>query len=53
MFARFKKCDSGATAIEYGLLVALLSLGIVAAVTGVRDNLNGVFETLSRKLTSL
>jgi len=38
---RFLKDDSGATAIEYGLIVALIAVVIIGAVTTLGTNLNG------------
>ena len=38
------KDESGATAIEYGLLAALISVAIILAVTTLGETLNGVFE---------
>ena len=43
----FLEDTNGATAIEYGLLVALLSIGILGALTAVGDSLSGTFNTLS------
>lgn len=43
VFARFVKDESGATAIEYGLLAALIAVGIIVVVGQVGDNLNTVF----------
>lgn len=34
-FARFIKNESGATAIEYGLLAAILAVGIIVGATGI------------------
>lgn len=46
MIKRFLKDEEGATAVEYGLMVALIAAVIVAAVTllgeNVRDTFNGV-----------
>jgi pilus assembly protein Flp/PilA len=42
---RFVKNESGATAIEYGLIVALIAVVIIAAVTTLGTNLN---TTLSK-----
>jgi pilus assembly protein Flp/PilA len=39
MFRRFLKNDTGATAIEYGLIVAVLSLAIVAGVGTLANSL--------------
>ena len=40
LIARFVKDESGATAIEYGLIAAGISLAIIAAVNGLGTNLN-------------
>ena len=41
-------CDEeGATAVEYGLLAALLGAGIVVAVTGLREQLRNMFGFVS------
>ena len=50
LLARFAKCDSGATAIEYGLIAGLLSVGIITAVSAVGTDLNAVFTTISTEL---
>ena len=42
-----KKDDSGATAIEYGLIAALISVVIVGTVTLVGSDLSSVFESVS------
>ena len=42
-----KQDDSGATAIEYGLIAALISVVIVSTVTLVGDDLSSVFESVS------
>ena len=44
--------DSGATAIEYGLIAALISVVIIGAVTLVGSNLSGTFNTIAGKLSS-
>ena len=46
-----KKDDSGATAIEYGLIAALISVVIIGTVTLVGDDLSTVFETVSNSLS--
>ena len=40
LFSRFVKDESGATAIEYGLIVALIAVVIISAVTALGTNLN-------------
>lgn len=39
--------ESGATAIEYGLIVALIAIGIISALQGMGDQLNTTFNTTS------
>jgi pilus assembly protein Flp/PilA len=41
----FFKDESGASAVEYGLLVALIAVVIIAAVTSLGTNLQGTFNT--------
>ena len=50
IFARFLKDESGATAIEYGLLAALVALAIIAGATTLGTQLNSVFDTSAGKL---
>jgi len=47
---RFAKCESGATAIEYGLIAALLSVAIITVVTNVGTSLNDVFQAVDTGL---
>lgn len=47
---RFIDDESGATAIEYGLLAAGISLAIIASVTGVGSKLSTKFGTISTSL---
>jgi pilus assembly protein Flp/PilA len=46
----FFKDESGASAVEYGLLVALIAVTIIGAVSLVGTNLNNVFKGASDKL---
>ena len=48
--ARFWADESGATAIEYGLIAAGISLAIIAAVTGLGSNLNTKFNSINSSL---
>ncbi|MBM3521793.1 MAG: Flp family type IVb pilin [Alphaproteobacteria bacterium] len=41
----------GATAIEYGLLAALIAVVIITAVSSVGSNLTSTFNTVANKLT--
>ncbi|MES2034312.1 MAG: Flp family type IVb pilin [Pseudomonadota bacterium] len=47
---RFAKDESGATAIEYGLIVALIAVVVITAVTTLGKNLNTTFTTIGSKL---
>jgi pilus assembly protein Flp/PilA len=49
-FLRFSKNESGATAIEYGLIAALIGLAIVAGATAAGDSLNAFFTAISTEL---
>ena len=44
---RFMNDEEGATAIEYGLLAALIAAVIVVAVTTLGTTLNGVFTNIN------
>jgi len=50
LIARFVKDESGATAIEYGLIAAGISLAIIAVVNGLGTNLNTKFTTINSSL---
>lgn len=50
IFARFAKDESGATAIEYGLIAALISVGIIVAATALGGSLSDLFERISDTL---
>jgi pilus assembly protein Flp/PilA len=49
-FTRFMNDDSGATAIEYGLIAALISVAIIGAVTSVGGKLTSTFTSVSSSL---
>ncbi|WP_426051009.1 Flp family type IVb pilin [Brevundimonas sp. SL161] len=48
--SRFAKDESGATAIEYGLIAALIAVVIIGAVQLVGTNLSATFDKVSAKL---
>jgi pilus assembly protein Flp/PilA len=48
--SRFVRDESGATAIEYGLIAAGISVAIIAVVQGLGTNLNTTFSTVSTAL---
>lgn len=50
MFLKFLKDESAATAIEYGLIAAGISLAIIAAVNGIGTTLNAKFTSINTSL---
>ena len=50
LFSRFVSNESGATAIEYGLIAAGISVAIIAAVTTVGTNLGSTFNKVAGQL---
>jgi pilus assembly protein Flp/PilA len=50
LVARFVKDESGATAIEYGLIASGIALAIIAAVTGTGTKLSGTFTNITASL---
>ena len=49
---RFAKDESGATAIEYGLIAAGISVAIIAVVNGLGSQLKTTFSTVSSQLAT-
>jgi pilus assembly protein Flp/PilA len=50
MFHQFYNDESGATALEYGLIAALVSVAAIGALTQLGGALTGIFGTVSGKL---
>ena len=50
IFQDLLKDDSGATAIEYGLIAALVSVAIISVLSALGDNLTGTFQTVADNL---
>jgi pilus assembly protein Flp/PilA len=48
--SRFMKDESGVTAIEYGLIAALVAVGIITALTTLGTSLSDIFGTVSDEL---
>jgi pilus assembly protein Flp/PilA len=48
--SRFLKDDSGATAIEYGLIAALVAVVLVTALGAMGNKLSGTFQSVSNNL---
>jgi len=50
LFARFAKDESGATAIEYGLIAALIALAITAGASTLGNGLSDAFNSIATEL---
>jgi pilus assembly protein Flp/PilA len=50
LLRRFLRDDSGATAIEYGLIAAGISIAIITVVTTIGTNLNTKFDSVATAL---
>jgi len=48
--SRFMKDETGVTAIEYGLIAALVAVGIITALTTLGTSLSGTFGKVSTEL---
>ena len=49
---RFAKDESGATAIEYGLIAALIAVALITVLGAVSGNLNNTFTRISTDLSA-
>jgi pilus assembly protein Flp/PilA len=50
LFAKFFRDETGATAIEYGLIAALIALAAISTITNVGSHLSTTFNTVATKL---
>ena len=51
LFFRFANDETGVTAIEYGLIAAIVGVGIIVGLTQLKTALNTLFGTVSTNLT--
>lgn len=51
-FAKLLKDESGATAIEYGLIAAIVGVGIIASLNLLQEGLDGIFTSVGNTLNS-
>ena len=51
--AQFANDESGATAIEYGLIAALIAVGIIVAATTLGGSLSTLFNKISTKMNGV
>ncbi len=52
VLTRFVEDESGATAIEYGLIAALIAVAIIAAATSLGGGLSSLFNRIANKLNA-
>ena len=52
LFSRFAQDESGATAIEYGLIAALIAVAAIGAMSSVGTNLNSTFQDVADNLAA-
>lgn len=52
LFERFMNDESGATAIEYGLIAALISVALITGATTLGNALNTQFDSLANKMNN-
>ena len=50
LIKRFAKDESGATAIEYGLIASLIAIGVIAAARTLGTNLSNTFNNVAGNL---
>jgi pilus assembly protein Flp/PilA len=50
--AKFAKDESGATAIEYGLIAALIAVGLIVAANTLGTGLQNIFNGIGNRLTT-
>jgi pilus assembly protein Flp/PilA len=50
--AEFVKDESGATAIEYGLIALIVGVGIMVGLNSLKNGLNGLFGNIAGKLAT-
>jgi len=50
LFSKFLKDESGATAIEYGLIAALVAVAVITALTTLGDNITATFQDIADDL---
>lgn len=53
LFARFVKDESGATAIEYGLIAALIAVALITVLGTMSTSLQGTFTKIQTELNAV
>ena len=52
IFRKLLKNEKGATAIEYGLIAALIAVAAITAMSGLGNQLSNTFNTVSTKMAT-
>lgn len=50
LVSRFAKCESGATAIEYALLAALIAVALISSMTTLQGKISGTFTNAGNSM---
>ena len=50
IFSKFLNNESGATAIEYGLIAALIGVGLISGARAFSDSVNGMFTDVDGQM---
>jgi pilus assembly protein Flp/PilA len=50
LFSRIKNCEAGATAVEYGLITALICVAILTAIGNVATQTSNMWNSVSNKI---
>ena len=53
LFRKIARNEDGATAIEYGLIAAVIAIGIITGMTTLKTNLNTTFTNVGTELTKV
>jgi pilus assembly protein Flp/PilA len=53
MFRKFFRCESGATAIEYGLICAMIFLAVVTAIGAFTDSTGVMYDRIGEAVTEV
>jgi pilus assembly protein Flp/PilA len=53
LVARFAKDESGASLVEYGMLLALIAVVCIGVVTGLGETVSDVFSTINTDLVKI
>ena len=52
LFSSFIRDESGATAIEYGLIAAIIAVGLIGALSSLKGNLSATFNKVSNAVNT-